>query len=297
MDNPGGYELLDVGDGARLERFGERIIDRPHPAALGARREPGAWSTADLRFDRDGGWTGSRLDQGPWPLTVDGLTLELRPTEAGQVGIFPEHLHMLDWLRAAVRDYEGATKGATSGADGVASPPPSVLHLFAYTGLATLALAAAGATVTHVDSARPTVAWARRNAQLAGLAERPIRWIVDDALAFAEREVRRGRRYSGLVLDPPSYGHGPTGRPWRLADHVERLLETCARLVESAGFVLLTAHTPGYEGDVLASMLGRAVDRPAAVVEHGELVLRSRAGHRLELGGFARWRARASCAA
>lgn len=283
VDSPGGYELIDVGDGARLERFGDRIVDRPHPAALGTRRDPGAWPAAGLRFDRERGWTGPALDQGPWPLTVDGLAMELRPTEAGQVGLFPEHLGMLGWLRAAVNGLEAAP-----------GPPPSVLHLFAYTGLATLAMAEAGAAVTHVDSARPTVAWARRNAELASLVERPIRWIVDDALAFAEREVRRGRRYAGLVLDPPSYGHGPTGRPWRLIDHLGPLLETCVLLVEPAGFVLLTAHTPGFEGDVLASMLGRALDQRPSSVDHGDLALLSRSGQRLELGGFARWRAGAS---
>ena len=221
--------------------------------------------------------------QGPWPVTVDGVTLELRPTDAGQVGLFPEHLGMLTWLRAAV-----------GGADRAATSPPSVLHLFAYTGLATLAMAAAGAAVTHVDSARPTVAWARRNAELADLDDRPIRWIVDDALAFVDREVRRGRRYAGLVLDPPSYGHGPTGRPWRFAEDLERLLESCTALIEPAGFVLLTAHTPGFDGEVLASLLGRALARSARVVDHGELGLASRSGRRLDLGGFARWRPGAS---
>ncbi len=289
MDSAGGYELIDVGDGARLERFGGRTVDRPHPSALGARRNPGSWASADLRFDRDSGWSGPAAELGPWSIEAGGLTLELRPTDAGQVGLFPEHERMLPWLRAAV---EGRLSGKAEGP--VASTPPAVLHLFAYTGLATMAMAAAGAAVTHVDSARPTVAWARRNAQLAGLDDRPIRWIVDDAMVFAEREIRRGHRYAGVVLDPPSYGHGPAGRPWRLVDHLERLIETCAALLEPTGFVLLTAHTPGFEGDELAAMLARACDRPTSAVERGEMALVARTGQRLELGAFARWAAGAS---
>lgn len=206
---------------------------------------------------------------------VDRLTLELRPTETGQVGLFPEHLAMLPWLQARVGEAQPGS--------------PAVLHLFAYTGLATMAMAAAGAAVTHLDSARPTVAWARRNAELSVLDDRPIRWIVDDALAFAGRERRRGRRYAGLVLDPPSYGHGPDGRAWRLVDHLEGLLETCAGLIEAQAFILLTAHTPGFDGDVLATTLARSVGRPLKAIERGELALDTRAGDRLELGAFARW--------
>jgi hypothetical protein len=151
------YELIDFGGGARLERFGDRVVDRPHPVALGSRRDLDAWRTADLRFDRERGWTGPAIDAGLWTFEHDGLTLELRPTEAGQVGLFPEHLDMLPWLAACVDERAAAGRSI------------AVLHLFAYTGLATLAMAAAGAEVTHVDASRPTVAWARRNAELSGL--------------------------------------------------------------------------------------------------------------------------------
>jgi 23S rRNA (cytosine1962-C5)-methyltransferase len=282
----GAYQLLDVGGAARLERFGDRIVDRPHPGALGSRGDPEAWQHADLRFDRDGGWSGEALAREPWSIGVAGITLELRPTEAGQLGLFPEHLAMLPWLTARVR-----ALNRTPGPDG---RQPSVLNAFAYTGLTTLALAAVGAAVTHVDSSRPTVAWARVNAARSGMADRPIRWIVDDAMAFVHRELRRGRHYDGLVLDPPSYGHGPAGQAWRLARDLPGLLSAAAGLVAADGFGLLTTHSPGFDGDRLAAELAQAMRRPAESFERGDLVVASTDDRRLELGAFARWRGAAS---
>jgi 23S rRNA (cytosine1962-C5)-methyltransferase len=262
------YELIDLGGGARLERFGERLVDRPAAAVFGERRDPAAWQAADLRFDRDRGWSGPGAVAGPWPVAIHDLAIELRPTDAGQVGLFPEHAAMLPWLRA--------------------QPGARVLSLFAYTGLATLALAAAGREVTHVDASRPTVAWARHNATLAGLADRPIRWIVDDVVAYVGREGRRGRRYDGLVLDPPSYGHGPSGAAWRLEDDLASLLEACRSILAPGAFALLTAHTPGIDGDVLASLLATGLDRPVRDVATGDLSLSSSDGRALALGSFAR---------
>ncbi|HKB27662.1 MAG TPA: hypothetical protein VKC59_01445 [Candidatus Limnocylindrales bacterium] len=276
MPSRSAYEVIDFGGGARLERFGERTVDRPYPVALGARSNPSAWLAPDLRFDRDRGWTGPGMDGLPWPFRHDRLTLELRATEAGQVGLFPEHFAMTGWLRARVE--EGSAAGA--------SPP--ILHLFAYTGWGTLTMAQAGAQVTHVDASRPAVAWARRNAELSSLADRPIRWIVDDARGFVEREARRGRRYAGVVLDPPTYGHGPGTRPWRLEDDLPRLLEACGRLLEPGGFVLLTAHTPGFDAERLGRTLTDTLRRSRGDIEGGELAVSTEDGRALELGAFAR---------
>lgn len=292
LDGPD-VRLLDFGDAGRLERFGARVVDRPHPGALGARRDAGAWLDADLRYDRDRGWSGPAAGLGEWTVTVDGLPILLRPTDAGQCGLFPEHIEMLPWLRdqVAAQVAKGAVedpRSAPAPAPGAAPTAPAVLHLFAYTGLATLAMAAAGAAVTHVDASRPTVAWARRNAEAAALADRPIRWIVDDVRAFTERETRRGRQYAGLVLDPPSYGHGAGGRSWRIETDLEPLLARCRVILAPGAFVLLTAHTVDLGPDRLGSTLAGALHVTRSRIDTGDLGLTSADGRRLELGAFAR---------
>lgn len=274
------YELIDLGDGARLERFGEHVTDRPHAGSLTPRRSPERWSDADLRFDRDGGWsTHDGGAPGPWPIQIDGLTLELRPTEAGQVGLFPEHRLALDWLKSQVAVRAGRHDG-----------PPEVLHLFAYTGLATLSMARAGAAVAHVDASRPTVAWARANAALSRLSDLPIRWLVDDARDFVARELRRERRYDGIVLDPPSYGHGTrSARRWQIGDDLAPLLAMCMRLLADDGFVLLSAHSEDFGPDALGRALRIAGRASANAVQTDELALTADAGGRAVLGAFARW--------
>ena len=272
VDASTGYALLDAGDGRRLERFADRLVDRPAPGATGGRRDATAsWDRADLRFDRVQGWEGR--DLAPWRVQLEGLTLELRPTDAGQIGVFPEHIATWPWLT------NQATKRHPSG----------VLNLFAYTGATTLALARAGARVAHVDGARPAVAWARRNAALSGLSEAPIRWLVDDAMAFADRELRRGRVYRGVILDPPSYGHA-AGRAWRLEDDLSELLRIGVRLVDRPGFILLTAHTIGWDAERLSDALSDAL-RDAlrgGQPESGDLDLEAESGATLRLGAFAR---------
>jgi 23S rRNA (cytosine1962-C5)-methyltransferase len=265
------YELIDLGRGARLERFGTHVVDRPHPAAVGEPRTPEQWPVADLRFDRDGGWSGPGLEQARsgWRVRLDDLIFEARPTDAGHVGLFPEHAAMLPWLR-------DRTAAAAEG--------PLVLNLFGYTGLATLASARAGATVVHVDAARPTVAWARRNAALNDLEDRPIRWLVDDTTAFVAREIRRERRYDGVVLDPPTYGHGTSGKAWRLERDLQPLLADIRRLLTPDGFVLLTAHAEGIDPDDLGLRLATVVDE----VEVGRLELTAASGRTLALGAYAR---------
>ena len=261
------YELIDAGDGRRLERFGRFVVDRPSPTADSPARAEERWAEADLRFERDAGWSGpaKATASDGWTVAVDDLRFELHPTAAGQVGLFPEHAALVPWLRERI-----GARGTTA-----------VLNLFAYTGLITLALAKAGASVVHVDAARPSVDWARRNAARNELEDRPIRWLVDDARAFVAREVRRERLYDGVVLDPPTYGHGSSGKAWRLDRDLPPLLDDLQRLLVPGGFLLLTAHTEALDPFTLGGFLGRDV-------EIGELAISATSGAALHLGAFAR---------
>ena len=281
------YAFLDCGDGRRLERFGSLLADRPAPAAPGPRRAPDRWAGAAVYHPGSGWWNadGSALAESTHRVIAGGLTLEARPAAGGQVGLFPEHLANGPWLAGAVR------ARVTADAVSATADLPEVLNLFAYTGLATLVALAAGARAVHVDASRPAVAWARRNAELAGLAGRPVRWIVDDALEFVRREARRGRRYAGLVLDPPTYGHGGRGgRPaWQFDERIAELLDACAGVAEPDAFWLLTTHTPGWEPDRLALTLRTATDAAAREIDGLPLRLEAESGAVLRLGSAARF--------
>jgi len=268
----GDLELLDCGDGRRLERFGDVLVDRPAPgAATPARLAPADWRRAALRWV-DGRWARG-ADRAPWTVRVADLELECRPAAGGQVGVFAEHAATWGWLDGAARALEARLERA-----------PEVLSLFAYTGGATLACARAGARVAHVDASRPAIAWARANAGHSGLADRPIRWLVDDARAFVRRERRRGRTYDGVVLDPPTYGHGD--RPWQIDEHLPPLLDDLAALLgPQPGLVLLSAHTPGFDGERLAALLREHLGVAAT---SGDVRLTATSGNVLHLGAWAR---------
>jgi 23S rRNA (cytosine1962-C5)-methyltransferase len=280
MFTPDQYELLDFGQGRKLERFGRAVLDRPCPAADDiARSAPQAWRAADAQYERfeesRGEWRSSPALP-PWPLAHPPFQFELRLTEQGQVGVFPEQAENWDWL---------------AGQLAAAPQPPRVLNLFAYTGGSTLAAAAAGCEVSHVDAAATSVAWARRNALASGLEAAPIRWLVEDALTFVRRELKRGRRYDAVILDPPSYGHGPKGQPWKLSEKLPELLGMCAQL--TAGrlqTLLVTCHTPGYTPRVLADLVQRTWEECRANPPlAGELGLVDRAGRTLPAGVVVRW--------
>jgi 23S rRNA (cytosine1962-C5)-methyltransferase len=233
------YELLDFGEGRKLERFGGVLLNRPSPAAEGvAKSRPDLWAGATARFrgprTGDGSWSPNSKLWAPteWHFVHEGeaaFRLQLEVLPSGQIGVFPEQRANWDWIaRQVVRAKPQAVDGRLL----------RVLNLFAYTGGSTLAAAAAGAEVVHIDSAHSSVDRARQNALLSGLRDRPIRWIPEDAVKFCQREVKRGNRYDAVILDPPSYGHGPKGEPWKIGEHLLPLLELCGELTaekESSG--------------------------------------------------------------
>ncbi|MBP86226.1 MAG: SAM-dependent methyltransferase [Planctomycetaceae bacterium] len=281
MFDPAEYQLLDFGDGRKLEQFGDVILDRPSPAAEGADRSDAAgWARAHAKYQRtsaeSGDWRAKSKLPDAWTLQHDAVTFELRPTPFGHLGIFPEQAANWDWITKQVSRYNGQ---------------PRVLNLFAYTGGSTLAAAAAGAEVVHVDSAKNTIAWARRNAELSDLADAPIRWIVEDAKKFAERELKRGNHYNAIILDPPSYGHGPKAETWKINRDLPPLLTTCAQLTEGRrAFMLLTCHSSGFGPAELEALLADTVFGSCqAGATARQLEIRSADGRPLPAGVAAHW--------
>ncbi len=251
------YELLDSGDGRKLERFGKHILARPcsqamwRPALALAK-----WERADASFDREDGnrWHGRGNLPKEWTIETAGVKFKLGGTDFGHLGIFPEQRAQWKWIREHARG--------------------SVLNLFAYSGGSTMAAAQGGAEVCHLDASKGMVEWARENARLNGLADHPIRWIVDDAHKFMKRELRRERRYDAIILDPPSFGRGAGGEMYKIEKDLKETLSLVKSLLSNRpAFVLFSSHTPGLSVRVAENILSQLF--PDATVEAGEMLLES----------------------
>ncbi len=239
------YELLDCGQGEKLERWGSQLLVRPDPQAIwNTPRVHRGWTHPDARYARSssggGQWADKSVPQ-RWQVRYQDLTFNVGPMNFKHTGLFPEQAANWDFARERIR-YAGR--------------PVSILNLFAYTGGATVACAAAGASVCHVDAAKGMVQWARDNARSSGLEDRPIRWIVDDCGKFVEREIRRGRKYDGIIMDPPSYGRGPSGEVWKLEESLYSFVELVAEVLSDEPlFVILNSYTTGLSPSVLTYIL------------------------------------------
>lgn len=276
------YELLDCGHGEKLERVCGLVLRRPDPQAMWRPLlGPAEWDKAQLVFeresDRGGRWhSNGKGAPDEWILCHRGARLALRPTPFKHIGVFPEQAANWRWTTAQIQQLSGGAER------------PRLLNLFAYTGAATIFASLAGAFVTHVDASKPSLRWARDNARLSGLPGDAVRWIQDDALAFVRREIRRGKRYQGILLDPPPYGRGPDGEKWVFEDQIVELLEACGALLSSeAAFLVLSCYAVGTSPLAFLNMLG---DLGPGEVTAGELALPQQGSERLLPAGLCgRW--------
>ena len=248
-DNWKDYEVLDTSNGEKLERWGNYLLVRPDPQVVWntPHTNPG-WKKKNGHYHRSskggGEWEFFSLPQ-QWSIHSGKLTFQLKPFSFKHTGLFPEQAANWDWFSNLIQN---------------ANRPIKVLNLFAYTGGATLAAAAAGASVTHVDASKGMVAWAKENAASSGLSDAPIRWIVDDCQKFVEREIRRGNHYDAIIMDPPSYGRGPKGEIWKIEDAIHPLVSLCSQLLSDKPlFFLINSYTTGFAASVLTYLLGLEV--------------------------------------
>ena len=274
------YEVIDTSKGEKLERWGKYLLVRPDPQVIWdtSRTNPG-WKKKNGHYHRSqkggGQWEFFDLPQ-QWAIHYRNLTFNLKPFSFKHTGLFPEQAANWDWFGGLIKN---------------AGHPVKVLNLFAYTGGATLAAAASGAAVTHVDASKGMVGWARENARSSGLAEAPIRWIVDDCMKFVEREIRRGNHYDGIIMDPPSYGRGPKGEIWKIEDAIHPLIHLCAQLLnEKPLFFLVNSYTTGLAPAVLTYMISLELKSFGGTVDSQEIGLPvTSTGLVLPCGASGRW--------
>lgn len=273
------YEIIDAGGGNKHERWADVTLLRPDPQAVWPMKEPRSVHARYIRSSSGGGhWEYGRALPESWKIRYRDLTFIVRPTGFKHTGLFPEQAVNWDWMRGIVKK---------------SGKPFRVLNLFAYTGGATAALAASGAEVVHVDAAKGMVAWAKDNLAASGLADAPVRFIVDDVMKFVLREQRRGRTYHGILMDPPSYGRGPNGEMWKIEDNLYPLVEECVKLLDGeARFFLINSYTTGLAPSVLSNVLKCSLGKRGGKIESDEVGLPiTRGGMVLPCGASGRWEA------
>ncbi len=272
------YELLDSGGEEKLERFGEVVLARPDPQALWDKQLAASdWGLATGKYTRegkDGQWQGKLPKE--WQIEFGNLNLLIRPTSFKHVGLFPEQESNWQWGSELIKN---------------AGREVNVLNLFGYTGGASLAAAKAGAKVTHVDASKTAVAWARENAKLSGLEDAPIRWLVEDVLVFVKREIKRGTKYDGIIMDPPAFGHGPKKELWKIEENFVELVKLCGELLSDKPlFFLINGYAAGYSPLAFAYNLEFLTKKCDGEIEYGDLTIAQKNSDRvLPCGIFARW--------
>jgi len=277
------YALIDSGVGRKLERFGEVVVDRPEPQALWTPRHPRRdWDNADAVFageddEEKGRWRTMKPVPESWPVKLSGVTMLCRLASFRHLGLFPEQLPHWEWMLKRLSE--------------VRDEPPRVLNLFAYTGAASLLAASAGAQVTHVDASKKAIAWAKENQAASKLGSAPIRWILEDAQKFVAREVRRGKTYHVLLVDPPKFGRGPEGEVWDLFTGLPPLMKDCARLLApSQASLVVTMYAIRASSLAFDQLCREVLSARGGRFESGELAIREQGGARaLPTSLFTRW--------
>jgi len=282
----GGYALIDSGAGRKLERFGSVIVDRPEPQALWT---PGApereWRSANAVFAGDddedkGRWRIDKPVPESWPVKVGAATMLCRLASFRHMGLFPEQMPHWEWMLARLAEKKGSAE------------PPRVLNLFAYTGAASLIAAAAGAHVTHVDASKKAIAWAKENQAASKLVSAPIRWILDDASKFVARELRRGKSYDIVLVDPPKFGRGPDGEVWDLFTSLPPLMKDCAALLAPGASLVLTVYAIRASALAFDQLCREVLAQRGGTFQSGELAIREECGERaVPASLFTRWSA------
>lgn len=278
---PAGYQLLDSGMGNKLERVGPYLLVRPSPQAVWSPSlSEERWKGADAVYIRSstggGKWEFKRRLPEKWEIEYGGYRFSVKPTGFGHLGLFPEQIDSWEWISEKVK---------------AAKREITVLNLFAYTGASTLAAASAGASVCHLDASKGVVDWGRENAALSGLSGSSIRWIVDDAKKFISKEIRRGKKYDAIILDPPSFGRGAKGEVWKIEDDLTKLLYICRELLSDGPlFVLLSCHSPGFTPLVLQNLLSAMMKNIKGKLSGAEmLITETESGRPLPCGSYAKW--------
>lgn len=281
------YALLDSGDGRKLERFGTVIVDRPESQALWSRQDDARWSQAHAVFsasgddDEKGRWRVDKSVPVQWPVAIENVTVMCRLKGLWHLGVFPEQLPHWQWMIARIN----------AASSEMAADAPRVLNLFGYTGAASLLAAAAGADVTHVDASKAAINWAKENQKASGLDRKPIRWILDDAVKFAAREVRRGKHYDVILIDPPKFGRGPKNEIWELFSDLPDLLRDCAQLLDpKRGSMVLTVYAIRASVLSFAQLMQDMIGADRGEFDVGELAITPAGGGRaVPTSLFVRW--------
>ena len=275
------YEILDMSNGEKLERWGDIYLVRPDPQIIWKEKSfPNKWKQANARYNRSntggGAWEYKKRLPESWQVKYKNLTFNIKPMGFKHTGLFPEQAVNWDWMIKKIKDSKREIK---------------VLNLFAYTGGATVACLSAGASVCHVDSSKGMTTWAKENVESSGLRERPVRFIIDDVVKFVQREIRRGNKYDAIIMDPPSYGRGKNGEVWQFESNIADLVELCSEVLsDDPFFFLINSYTTGISSKVLENILSLKLKNVKGTISSGEIGLPMRDSSLvLPCGIFGRW--------